>query len=360
MDIFASLGLATDNPSPDFLLRKPEPRNAPIVSITMWKMIIGQALYQLAVIFVVHYAGWDLFSPDTEFEVEKLQTFVFNIYVWMQFFNQHNCRRVDNKLDIWYQGVLKNPWFIGVQLITVAGQFTIIFNGGEAFDTRPLTGSQWGWSMLFGILTIPLGALIRQVPDSVVQSLFDACRIGYNKAARPFRGCFSCLIPKRFKKRDDEQPDEELGRVENIIQTLGLGSEPVDQDVTTTADQRAALESSARLRRQETERHTREIDLKGLIEAAKLGREYGGATLELHPRTLKDDPILRAKSDSTVPPSQDAAFMRFVAVNRKRNRRQVRNPTSQVSQNARQSQAQTPTRRSNGFKWESLLRSKRR
>ncbi|KAH6982763.1 hypothetical protein EDB80DRAFT_253107 [Ilyonectria destructans] len=360
MDIFASLGLATDNPSPDFLLRKPEPRNAPIVSITMWKMIIGQALYQLAVIFVVHYAGWDLFSPDTEFEVEKLQTFVFNIYVWMQFFNQHNCRRVDNKLDIWYQGVLKNPWFIGVQLITVAGQFTIIFNGGEAFDTRPLTGSQWGWSMLFGILTIPLGALIRQVPDSVVQSLFDACRIGYNKAAKPFRGCFSCLIPKRFKKRDDEQPDQELGRVENIIQTLGLGSEPVDQDVTTTADQRAALESSAILRRQETERHTREIDLKGLIEAAKLGREYGGATLELHPRTLKDDPILRAKSDSTVPPSQDAAFMRFVAVNRKRNRRQVRNPTSQVSQNARQSQAQTPTRRSSGFKWESLLRSKRR
>ncbi|KAH6958005.1 hypothetical protein BKA56DRAFT_501909 [Ilyonectria sp. MPI-CAGE-AT-0026] len=360
MDIFASLGLATDNPSPDFLLRKPEPRNAPIVSITMWKMIIGQALYQLAVIFVVHYAGWDLFSPDTEFEVEKLQTFVFNIYVWMQFFNQHNCRRVDNKLDIWYQGVLKNPWFIGVQLITVAGQFTIIFNGGEAFDTRPLTGSQWGWSMLFGILTIPLGALIRQVPDSVVQSLFDACRISYNKAVRPFRGCFSCLIPKRFKKRDDEQPDQELGRVENIIQTLGLGSESVDQDVTTTADQRAALESSARLRRQETERHTREIDLKGLIEAAKLGREYDGATLELHPRTLKDDPILRAKSDSTVPPSQDATFMRFVAVNRKRNRRQVRNPTSQVSQNARPSQAQAPTRRSSGFKWESLLRSKRR
>lgn len=360
MDIFASLGLATDNPSPEFLLRKPEPRNAPIVTITMWKMIIGQALYQLAVIFVVHYASWDLFSPDTAFEVEKLQTFVFNIYVWMQFFNQHNCRRVDNKLDIWYQGVLKNPWFIGVQLITVAGQFTIIFNGGEAFDTRPLTGSQWGWSMLFGILTIPLGALIRQVPDSVVQSLFDACRISYNKAVRPFRGCFSCLIPKRFKKRNDEQPDQELGRVENIIQTLGLGSESVDQDVTTTADQRAALESSARLRRQETERQTREIDLKGLIEVAKLGREYDGATLELHPRTLKDDPILRAKSDSTVPPSQDAAFMRFVAVNRKRNRRQVRNQTSQVSQNARPSQAQAPTRRSSGFKWESLLRSKRR
>lgn len=41
MDIFASLGLATDLPSPEFLKRKPEPRNSPIISITMWKMILG-------------------------------------------------------------------------------------------------------------------------------------------------------------------------------------------------------------------------------------------------------------------------------------------------------------------------------
>ena len=81
MDIFASLGYATDHPSPDFLKRKPEPRNASIISITMWKMIICQAIYQLTVVFVVHYAGWDTFNPDTEFEIEKLQTLVLNIYV---------------------------------------------------------------------------------------------------------------------------------------------------------------------------------------------------------------------------------------------------------------------------------------
>lgn len=97
MDIFASLGLATDHPSPDFLKRKPEPRNAPIISITMWKMILCQAMYQLAVVLTLHYARWNMFNPDSEFEIERLQTLVFNIYVWMQFFNQHNCRRVDNK-----------------------------------------------------------------------------------------------------------------------------------------------------------------------------------------------------------------------------------------------------------------------
>lgn len=107
MDIFASLGLATDYPSPDFLKRRPEPRTAPIVNITMWKMILGQAIYQLAVMFTLHYAGDQLFHPTTTAEREALQTMIFNIYVWMQFFNQHNCRRVDNKLNIWYQGVLR-------------------------------------------------------------------------------------------------------------------------------------------------------------------------------------------------------------------------------------------------------------
>ncbi|KAJ2959856.1 hypothetical protein NQ176_g11089 [Zarea fungicola] len=193
MDVFASLGLATDHPSPDFLKRKPEPRNAPIVSITMWKMILGQAIYQLLVVFLVHYIGWSIFNPGTENEVEKLQTLVFNIYVWMQFFNQHNCRRVDNKLDIWYQGVLRNPWFIGVQCLTLAGQFIIIFKGGEAFDTKPLTGTQWGWSMLFGILTIPLGALIRQVPDRWVLRFFLAVKSAFMTVTGPIRRRVPCL-----------------------------------------------------------------------------------------------------------------------------------------------------------------------
>ncbi|KAM5372533.1 hypothetical protein ACJZ2D_007433 [Fusarium nematophilum] len=282
MDIFASLGYATDHPSPDFLKRKPEPRNAPIVSITMWKMILGQAIYQLAVVFTVHYAGWDLFNPDTEFEIEKLQTLVLNIYVWMQFFNQHNCRRVDNKLDIWYQGVLKNPWFIGVQLITVAGQFIIILKGGEAFDTTPLTGAQWGWSLLFGIMSIPLGALIRQIPDILVQELFAGIARAWHAIWHPLKACltpiFCCY--RRRKKSDEEgqqqqqpQSDDGMGPVENILHMMNLTPGPEEDEAPMTAEQREALESSEKRRMKETEKQTRHIDLHGLVEAAKSGKE---------------------------------------------------------------------------------------
>ncbi|KAF4594449.1 calcium-translocating P-type ATPase, PMCA-type [Ophiocordyceps camponoti-floridani] len=307
MDIFASLGLATDLPSPECLHRGPEPRNAPIISITMWKMILGQSIYQLAVVFTVHFAGWDIFNPDSEFEIEKLQTLVFNIYVWMQFFNQHNCRRVDNKLDIWYN-VLRNPWFIGVQLITLVGQFVIIFKGGEAFDTVPLTGAQWGWSLLFGLLTLPLGALLRQVPDRYVLKLFRLFHGVFMAVVRSLRILRACLFGSGRRRRERHDGIE--------------GGRPTANDDIEAAPTQAAGELSTGLGRSSVESQSQDesgktcssegsedrVDLQALIDAARVGRVTGRDRLELHPETLKDDPILGRRSNVKLPPSQDPAL----------------------------------------------------
>lgn len=366
MDIFASLGLATDHPSPDFLKRKPEPRNAPIINITMWKMILGQAIYQLAVIFTVHYAGWKIFQPDTEAEIEALQTFVFNIYVWMQFFNQHNCRRVDNKLDIWYQGVLKNPWFIGVQCLTLIGQFVIIFKGGEAFDTVPLTGAQWGWSMLFGILTIPLGALIRQVPDRYVLRFFQFIGRSFRTVIGPFRplfGFFSCsgLRARRRLRLDGER--QEMGAVEPTPpQTSGTtGTAPSQRSAESTLD--GEVPRGRMMESDVTGGAEKTVDLPALIEAAKIGRWTGGDVLELHPQTLKNDPILRMRSDVRLPPSQDPALQRFMVrddEDRGRRRRRRQPARAVWVEPTRPARAQTQTQERKWLSLEGFLRSKRR
>ncbi|KAH9242152.1 hypothetical protein K456DRAFT_1922745 [Colletotrichum gloeosporioides 23] len=88
MDTFAALALGTDFPTPDLLKRKPEPRGVAVLNVTMWKIILGQSIYQLAVIFTFHYAGKSIFQYYTEQQQRQLQTMTFNIYVWMQFFNQ--------------------------------------------------------------------------------------------------------------------------------------------------------------------------------------------------------------------------------------------------------------------------------
>lgn len=54
----------------------------------MWKMVTGQSGYPMVVMFTLYYAGPGLFGVETDREHRQLQTMTFNIYVWMQFFNQ--------------------------------------------------------------------------------------------------------------------------------------------------------------------------------------------------------------------------------------------------------------------------------
>lgn len=57
MDTLASLALATEMPTPDLLQRKPYGRTKPLISRTMMKNILGQAIYQLFIIFSLLFVG---------------------------------------------------------------------------------------------------------------------------------------------------------------------------------------------------------------------------------------------------------------------------------------------------------------
>jgi Ca2+ transporting ATPase len=57
MDTLASLALATEPPTDALLKRKPYGRTKPMVSITMWKSMIGHTIYQLAILFGLIYGS---------------------------------------------------------------------------------------------------------------------------------------------------------------------------------------------------------------------------------------------------------------------------------------------------------------
>jgi Ca2+-transporting ATPase len=89
MDTLAALALATDPPHDSVLDRKPEPKGSSIISITMWKMIFGQSIYQLAITFLLYYGGPKGVIPTKNIPSDdEIKTLVFNTFVWMQIFNQ--------------------------------------------------------------------------------------------------------------------------------------------------------------------------------------------------------------------------------------------------------------------------------
>ncbi|KAF6813603.1 calcium-translocating P-type ATPase [Colletotrichum sojae] len=160
MDTFAALALATDPPTRSVLDRKPDRKSAPLITVRMTKMIIGQAIAQLVITLVLHFAGGSMLG----YGEKRLNTLVFNTFVWLQIFNELNNRRLDNRLNI-FENITKNYFFIGINLIMIGGQILIIFVGGEAFKIERLNGKDWGLSVGIGALSLPLGALIRLIPD---------------------------------------------------------------------------------------------------------------------------------------------------------------------------------------------------
>lgn len=174
MDTFAALALATDPPTRSILDRPPTPKSAPLITLNMWKMIVGQAIFQLIVTFGLNFGrkegGHGILSYNNEDEERQQTALVFNTFVWMQIFNEFNNRRLDNKFNI-FEGVHRNIFFIVINIIMIGGQIMIMFVGGRAFNVSRLTGAQWGLSVGLGAISIPIGVLLRLIPDEFIRKL---------------------------------------------------------------------------------------------------------------------------------------------------------------------------------------------
>ncbi|KAJ2853113.1 plasma membrane calcium, partial [Coemansia erecta] len=170
MDTFAALALATDPPRDNLLDRYPEKQGSPLITFTMWKHIIGQSILQVVVCFLTLYAADDIFHLHTvqnAKDMTVLRTLVFNTFAWMQIFNEFNCRVLHNELNC-FIGMQKNWFFLGIVLISVIGQVIIVQWGGVAFQTTALGGKYWAFSIVGGFLSLPVGLVLRLIPDELI------------------------------------------------------------------------------------------------------------------------------------------------------------------------------------------------
>lgn len=182
MDTFAALALATDPATERLLERKPDRKTAPLFSVDMYKMILMQSIYQIFIILLFHFKGVDFLGLEHNWVDEtRVKSMVFNAFVFAQIFNSINCRRLDNKLNI-FEGITKNRYFIVITLLEIVIQVIIMIVGGlsrefgAAFSVNKIEGREWGISLALGVVSIPWGAVIRCMPNGPFYKVFD--RIG--------------------------------------------------------------------------------------------------------------------------------------------------------------------------------------
>ncbi|KAJ3394815.1 hypothetical protein HDU80_010426 [Chytriomyces hyalinus] len=181
MDSLAALALATELPTNELLQRPPESKKAPLISFTMWKMILGQAVLQIAINLILLFAGPYLFnfqalinaggvngngsSEGEALEQKKImKTVVFNTFVILQLFSLINSRRIDNNVNV-FVGILRNPPFYIIFIGVAAVQAILVEFGSAAFQTVHLNGVQWLVCIIAGSLTLPWGIILRLIPN---------------------------------------------------------------------------------------------------------------------------------------------------------------------------------------------------
>ncbi|KAF7557945.1 hypothetical protein G7Z17_g304 [Cylindrodendrum hubeiense] len=219
MDTFAALALATDPPTEKILDRLPQGKDKPLITTNMWKMITGQAIFQLVVTLVLYFAGADILGYDEndEDKMLELETVIFNTFVWMQIFNEFNNRRLDNKFNI-FEGVHRNPLFILINCLMVGLQIGIIFVGSRAFSITPggLDGTQWAISIVIALVCLPWAVLIRLFPDEWFAAIVSV-------VGTPFVAVYKALaivwskIMGVFKKKKKVQNDDESGNTPAVV-----------------------------------------------------------------------------------------------------------------------------------------------
>ncbi|KAJ3258248.1 Calcium-transporting ATPase 10, plasma membrane-type [Boothiomyces macroporosus] len=133
MDTLAALALATDPPSDELLNRKPAKKDESLITHSMMKQMIGQALYQVFICLFLYFLGPTWFpggtiNNETPEQGYPTATIVFNAFIFCNMFNEINSRSIS-----------KEP--------------------------EGLSAANWGISILAGFGSLPVGFLIRLLPD---------------------------------------------------------------------------------------------------------------------------------------------------------------------------------------------------
>ncbi|KAK7285291.1 hypothetical protein RJT34_20057 [Clitoria ternatea] len=160
MDTLGALALATERPTEELMQKPPVGRTEPLITRIMWRNLLAQALYQIAVLLVLQFNGKSIFNVN-----EKVRdTLIFNTFVLCQVFNEFSSRSME-KLNV-FQGIHKNHLFLGIVGITIVLQVVMVELLRKFADTERLTWEQWGICVAIAAVSWPIAWFVKLIPIS--------------------------------------------------------------------------------------------------------------------------------------------------------------------------------------------------
>jgi Ca2+-transporting ATPase len=148
--------------------RKPYGKYEGLITSHMWIALLGQATFQLAVLFTIYLAGVKIgLSKPFYFDGQMIftatqtnNTLVFNTFVWCQIWNQWNCRKIFQGEWNILKGITSSWLFLAIGVLSVIIQVAFIELGrvsviNRILQTTGLDYIQWPVALVVSFLCIP-------------------------------------------------------------------------------------------------------------------------------------------------------------------------------------------------------------
>nr|KJB38254.1 hypothetical protein B456_006G244700 [Gossypium raimondii] len=158
MDTLGALALATERPTKELLEKPPVGRTEPLITNIMWRNLLAQALYQIAVLLTLHFNGESIFGVTKKVN----HTLIFNTFMLCQVFNKFNARKLEKKNV--FNDMHKNKMFIGITGVTIVLQVVMVEFLKRFTDTERLNWGQWGACIAIAAASCPLGWAVKCLP----------------------------------------------------------------------------------------------------------------------------------------------------------------------------------------------------
>eukprot|EP00698_Gefionella_okellyi_P009110 TRINITY_DN228_c0_g1_i2.p1 TRINITY_DN228_c0_g1~~TRINITY_DN228_c0_g1_i2.p1 ORF type:complete len:1069 (-),score=229.14 TRINITY_DN228_c0_g1_i2:344-3310(-) len=167
MDTLAALALGTEEPDESVLKRKPYGRTQPLINSLMWRHILGHAIFQAIILFGILYLGQYIWAVEEG--SRRHYTFVFNVFVLSQLFNEFNSRKVNNEINV-FAGLHTSPLFIFVVIMTLGGQIVLVTFGGNFLKCEAMSVIEFVTCTGIASFGLVIGFVLRFVPVKTLKN----------------------------------------------------------------------------------------------------------------------------------------------------------------------------------------------
>ena len=184
MDTFAAMALASLPPSPLVMKEKPRSREANIITKPMAYFIFGVGIFFVLLMFgLVQYFKHVDVTSMADFSFAEYfrnyfnfnmvhegisaieQTFIFTIFVFLQFWNLFNAKAFHSESSA-LKGLFSKDVIAGfglALLVILGGQYLIVTFGGEMFNVTAMTMKDWLYILLGTFPVLFVGEAVRAI-----------------------------------------------------------------------------------------------------------------------------------------------------------------------------------------------------